>query len=170
MKYYLLSLLLSTSALGFAQTTPIHQHPDQSVIFVDSVRVTSLTMQYVKPDDIKDVYVAKDFIDKTTNLRGAVFITTKNPKDYHFINLDEIKKTQGIALSTKVIYMVDNQFIKNTEYFKLPSSSVHSIVVTKTSEFDNLKNDSPNLSIVKIITKDHAPKTNGVMIRGTAEK
>ena len=171
MKNYLLLFLLAITSLAYGQSTLIHKPDHKSgAYFIDSIRVNALTMNYINPNDIKDVYLSQNFFDKETNLRGALYITTNNVKAYNLINLDEIKKARGIAVTGAAIYMVDNQFIKDTQYFKLPSSCIHHITVTKGTEFDSLKSDLPNLSIVNIITKDNVPKSKGLMIRGTTEK
>lgn len=169
MKLYLLFLFLTVSSFAYSQNYP-HANQKAAASFIDSVRVSSISINYIKPDDIKDVFISKDFIDKATNVHGAIYITTKNPKAHNLIGLEEIKKMQGVKIVGTAIYMVDNQFIKDTQYFKLPSSAIHHITITKGDEFDNLKNELPNFSIVKIITNNNVPESKGMMIRGTSEK
>ena len=167
MKRYLLLLSLAFSSFAYCQTQP-HANQDTTPWFVDSVRTTAVSVAYIKPEDIKEIYLSEDFVDKATNRRGAIFVTTKNPKAYNLIGLEEIKKTHGINVSGAAIYMVDDQFIKDTQNFKLPASEVHHIFITKGNEFDNLKNELPGLSIVKIITNKNLPESKGLMIRGKA--
>jgi len=171
MKYYLFLFSLVVSSFAYGQSTLIYQplaQKSKPAYFIDSVRVASAPLNYLKPDDIKDVYVSKDFIDKDNHVYGAIYITTKTPNVYRFIGLNEIKKIYGVETTGVTIYMVDQDFIQETQHFKLPYDFIYKVEIIKGAEFDNLKQDLPNLSIVKIITKPNAPKSTGLMIRGAS--
>lgn len=167
MKPYIFLFLLFVTSIAYGQSTSVNQHR-KAAYFIDSIRVSSASMGSILPENIKDVNVSKDFVDKENNVYGAIYITTKNPNTYNFIGLDAIKKAYQIVTSGLTIYMVDKEFIQDTQYFKLPSSLIYSVNIIKGSEFDNLKNDFPNLSIVKITTKANAPKSGELIIRGAS--
>ena len=169
MKFYIFLFLLSITSFSYGQSVPIHPHREVAY-FVDSVRVSATFMEYIKPDSIIDVVVSKDFVDKENNVFGAIYIATKTPKAYKFIGLEEIKKVYGIVAPSLTIYMLDKEFIQDTQYFNFPSSWIFNVILIKGAAFDNLKNSFPDFSIVKIITKSNAPKPSGIMIRGAASK
>ena len=169
MKRCIFLFLLFIASIAYGQSTPVHQHR-QAAYFIDSIRVGSVCMQYILPDSIKALSVSKDFMDKENNVYEAIYITTKTPKAYNFIGLDAIKKTYGIVAPGVTIYMVDKEFIQDTQYFKLPSSFISRVEIIKGADFDNLKNDFPNLSIVNIVTRSNVPKPSSIMIRGAASK
>ena len=167
MRKLIFLFLLSITSFSYGQSIPIPKH-SEAAYFIDSVRVSPTFMEYIKPDNINTIFISKDFVDKENNVYGAIYITTKTPKAYNFIGLEEIKKAYGIVAPSLTIYMVDKEFIQDTQYFKFPSSFISNVILIKGTTFDNLKNDFPNLSIVKIITTNNTPKPSGIRIRGAS--
>ena len=77
------------------------------------------------------------------------------------------KYQQGLQKPT--IFMLDNEFLKDTASFKIDSSYVLKVEITTASEINYLKNTVPDLTILKIITrtKENLNKYDRIRIRGT---
>ena len=138
--------------------------------FLDSILVTSTTMEYVDPNEIESVNVIKK--DTTINgviYRGQIYITSKIPKKYDFISLEQIKSEFTKIKSNDVIYMVNGAFLKgNIETFKLDRNYILEVQVTIAEAFYNLRKSDTKFDIVNILgkTKENLENKNKILIRG----
>lgn len=171
MRSFVLLLLLSVTSFAYGQNLPVlpnHTHSKNPAVFLDSVQVSSMIMGFIKPEEIVDISVNKDYVDHANNLTGAIYITSKNQKSYNFIDIEGIKKLYKIETADPILYMLENEFIQDTKFFTLPSLWIYNVIVLKGSSFDTLKDNLPNLTIVKILTtKEHKA---GIFIRGLDSK
>ncbi|MDZ4330383.1 MAG: hypothetical protein U0945_07345, partial [Flavobacterium sp.] len=117
MKFILTVSILFFTTLFFGQNDKI----EQPAMFFDSKLVSSASMQSIDPNEIESVNVIKkDTIINGILYRGQINITSKNPKKYDFISLEQIKSEFTKIKSNDVIYMVNGAFIKdNIDTFKL---------------------------------------------------
>jgi hypothetical protein len=166
MKKCVFLFLLAIGSFAYGQS----QHTNKSAYFLDGVNFGKHAPLFSQ-DLINSVDISNKFVDKANNLYGAIYITTKTPSNFNFLGVNDIQRAYKIAANGPIIYMLNKDFIKETEHFKIDSAYVYKVEVIKGSEFDYLKNSIPNLSIVKIYTntKENWPSKE-MRIRGTASK
>ncbi|WP_147405273.1 hypothetical protein [Flavobacterium limicola] len=127
-------------------------------------------MEYIDPNEIESINVVKK--DTTINgvlYRGQINITSKNPKKYDFISLEQIKSEFTKIKSNDVIYMVNGAFIKdNIDTFKLDRNYILKVEVTNSEEFYNLKEGNAKFDIINILgkTKENLENKNKILLRG----
>jgi hypothetical protein len=136
--------------------------------FLDSKRLPGLPI--MGPDKIENIYISNK-VDSIPNTSGAMFIITKNPSENKFLTAHDIARNNSINPKGHVIYMVDNEFIKDISTFVIDSSYILKTIVTKGAEFENLKKRLPDLTILHILTrtKENIDKVNTIRIRGSVE-
>jgi hypothetical protein len=154
--------LLSLTSFAYGQSS-------KPAYFIDSVKVGPYLANF-SPQKIESIYVSKEFVDTTNNLSGAIYITTKKPNNFNFLGVNDIKKAYKIEANGPTIYMLDKEFIIDTQHFKIDSSFIYKVDVIKGVEFQDLKNDLPNLTIVKIYTDTKDNRPSGIIIRGKSSK
>ncbi len=166
MKIWSFLFLLSLTSFAYGQSNPNRK----ATYFVDGIKFGTHS-PYFNQELIQSVNVSTEFVDKANNLYGAIYITTKTPNKFNFLNVNDIQSAYKIATNGPIIYMLNKDFIKETDHFKIDSAYIYRVEVLKGSEFDNLKNSIPNLSVVKIYTntKENWPSSE-VRIRGAASK
>ena len=178
MKIFTVLLLLSFSFLGYGQ----HPKPDPTtegrlLYFLDSAKI-ELSQWHFDLNKLSSVNVVKNYYDSTKRRRGAIFMTSKDPKSYNFLPIagvinkflsvtDILNKYQQ-ALQKPTIFMLDDEFLKDTAAFKIDSSYVLKVEITRASEFEYLKNIIPELTIIRIMTrtKENLNKYDRIGIRG----
>jgi hypothetical protein len=127
-------------------------------------------MEYIDPNEIESINVVKK--DTTINgvlFRGLINITSKNPKKYDFISLEQIKSEFTKIKSNDVIYMVNRAFITdNIETFKLDRNYILKVEVTNSEEFYNLREGNTKFDIINILgkTKENLENKNKILLRG----
>jgi hypothetical protein len=180
MKIFVLLLLLPFSFIAYGQ-----QHPKSDptaegkpLYFLDSVNF-ELSQWHFDPNKISGINIVKNHYDSANRRRGAMFITSKDPKSYTFLSITDVlnkflplreilhKNQQGLQKPT--IFILDNDFLKDTATFKIDSSYVLKVEISRASEFEYLKNTIPELTIIRIITrtKENLNKYERIRIRGT---
>lgn len=139
-------------------------------MFFDSKLVSSASMQSIDPNEIESINVIKkDTIINGVLYRGQINITSKNPKKYDFISLEQIKSEFTKIKSNDVIYMVNGAFIKdNIDTFKLDRNYILEVQVTNSEEFYNLRKSDTKFDIINILgkTKENLENKNKVLLRG----
>ncbi|RKS92251.1 hypothetical protein BC952_2137 [Flavobacterium limicola] len=139
-------------------------------MFFDSNFLSINSMEYIDPNEIESINVVKK--DTTINgvlYRGQINITSKNPKKYDFISLEQIKSEFTKIKSNDVIYMVNGAFIKdNIDTFKLDRNYILKVEVTNSEEFYNLKEGNAKFDIINILgkTKENLENKNKILLRG----
>lgn len=139
-------------------------------MFFDSNLLSTNSMEYIDPNKIESINVIKK--DTTINgvlYRGQINITSKNPKKYDFISLEQIKSEFTKIKSNDVIYMVNRAFITdNIETFKLDRNYILEVEVTNSEEFYNLRKSNAKFDIINILgkTKENLENKNKILLRG----
>ena len=166
MKFILTLCFLFLSTLFFGQS----KKSEEPAMFVDSVLVGTHSMEYIDPNDIESINVIKK--NATINgvpYYGQIYITSKNPKKYNFISLDQIKSEFTKIKRKDVIYMINGVLIKNNiENLKLDRNYILSVDVTNSDEFYNLRKSDVQFDIINILgkTKENIENKNKIRLRG----
>jgi hypothetical protein len=166
MKCILTFSLFFFTTLFFGQSTK----NEEPAVFLDSTLVARNTIEYIDQNEIESVNVIKK--DTTINevlYHGQLYITSKNPKKYDFIGLEQIKSEFSKIKSNDVIYMVNGVFIKdNIETFKLDRNYILKVEVTNSNVFYNLRKSDTNFDIINILgkTKENLDHKNKILLRG----
>ena len=166
MKCLLTFSILFFTTIFFGQNDKI----EEPAMFFDSNLLSKNSMEYIDPNKIESINVIKK--DTTINgvlYRGQINITSKNPKKYDFISLDQIKSEFTKIKSNDVIYMVNRAFITdNIETFKLDRNYILEVEVTNSEEFYNLRNSNAKFDIINILgkTKENLENKNKILLRG----
>ena len=143
---------------------------EEPAVFIDLKLVPSNTIEYVDPNEIESINVVKK--DTTVNgvlYRGQINITSKNPKKYDFISLEQIKSEFTKIKSNDVIYLVNGTFIKdNIDSFKLDRNYILEVEVTNSESFYNLRKSDTKFDIINILgkTKENLDNKNKILLRG----
>jgi hypothetical protein len=166
MKFFLTLCLLFFTTLFFGQ----NNKTEEPAMFIDSVLVGTISMEYIDPNDIESINVIK----KNTTINGVlyygqIYISSKNPKKYDFISLDQVKSEFTKIKSKDVIYMINGALIKtNTETLKLDRNYILSVEVTNSDAFYNLRKSDIQFDIINILgkTKENLDNKNKILLRG----
>jgi hypothetical protein len=166
MKCILTFSFLFLTTLFFGQNAK-NQEP---AVFLDSTLVARNTIEFIDPNEIESVNVIKN--DSTINgviYHGQFYITSKNPKKYDFISLEQIKSEFTKIKSNDVIYMVNGSLIKdNIKTFKLDRNYILEVEVTNSEAFYNLRKSDTKFDIINILgkTKENLDSKNKALLRG----
>jgi hypothetical protein len=166
MKCLLTFSILFFTTIFFGQKNKI----EQPAMFFDKNLLSLNSMEYIDPNEIESINVVKK--DTTINgvlFRGLINITSKNPKKYDLISLEQIKSEFTKIKSNDVIYMVNRAFITdNIETFKLDRNYILKVEVTNSEEFYNLREGNTKFDIINILgkTKENLENKNKILLRG----
>ncbi|SDH26160.1 hypothetical protein SAMN04488062_105223 [Flavobacterium omnivorum] len=166
MKCILTCSILLFTTLFFGQ----NNKTVKPAVFIDLNLVPSNTIEYVDPNEIESINVVKK--DSTINgvlYRGQINITSKKPKKYDFISLEQIKSEFTKIKSNNIIYMVNGTLIKdNVVTFKLDRNYILEVEVTNSKAFYNLRKSHTKFDIINILgkTKENLENKNKTLLRG----
>jgi len=166
MKCFLTFYTLLLTTLFFGQ----NKKTAEPAVFVDSNLVARNILEYFDPNEIESINVVKK--DTTINgvlYRGQINITSKNPKKFDFISLEQIRSEFTKIKSSDVIYMVNGAFIKdNIDTFKLDRNYILEVEVTNSEAFYNLRKSAAKFDIINILgkTKENLENKNKILLRG----
>jgi len=166
MKLLLTLQLLFITTLFFGQ----NNKTKEAALFLDSALISADTMKYFNPDEIESVNVIKnDTVINNLHYVGQIHITSKNPKKYAFINLEQVKSKFTKIKNNDVIYMINGAFIKdNYKTFKIDKNYILKIEITNSNEFYNLRDSAVKFDIINILvkTKENLDNENKIILRG----
>ena len=167
MKLIALFILLFSAAFVNGQVpAPGAAQQKMPMYYLDSVKIARLPIfDAAKVDSIN--IVSED--EPGSNTHGKIFIKTKSPRDFKFLTMADVKAIYKAGDSGPAIYMLDNDLLNDTATFRIDSSYILSVQITRASEISYLKDTSPGLFILKIITrtKENLARQNQIRIRGT---
>lgn len=165
MKYILTFFLLFVTTVFFGQ----NNNTVKPAVFVDSKLVPGNLLEYFDPNEIETVNVVKK--DSTINgvlYRGQIYITSKVPKKYDFITLEQIRSEYTKIKSNDVIFMVNGIFIKdNIDTFKLDRNYILKVEVTNSEAFYNFRKSDTKFDIINILgkTKENLDAINNMLLK-----
>jgi hypothetical protein len=166
MKLLLTLAFLFITALFFGQNNKIKE----AAIFLDSAFIYGETMKYFNPDELESVNVIKnDTVINYISYVGQIYITSKKPKKYAFISLEQVKSQFTKIKNNDVIYMINGVFIKDKDNtFKIDKNYLLKVEITNSNEFYNLRNNTPQFNIINILmkNKENVDNENKVILRG----
>ncbi|NGY38227.1 hypothetical protein FQU23_011975 [Flavobacterium sp. XN-5] len=166
MKLFLTLALLFITALFFGQNNKIKE----AAIFLDSAFISGETMKYFNPDELESVNVIKnDTVINNISYVGQIYITSKNPKKYAFISLEQVKSQFTKIKNNDAIYMINGAFIKdNYNTFKIDKNYILKVEITNSTEFYNLRNNAFKFNIINILVKtnENLDNENKIILRG----
>ena len=133
--------------------------------FLDSVKL--MTLPCFDPEKIASIDVLNEN-DPGSDTHGKIVIKTKNPSDFKFLTIADVKAIYKAGNAGPGIIMLDNELIKDISSFRIDSSYILSVQITRGSEISYLKDTNPGLYILKIITrtKENLDRKNQIWIRG----
>jgi len=149
MKIILSVFCVGISLITFAQKILSYDKPS---VYLDSNKI-ELEHYLFDQNNIEKVDVIKKEFDPLTNSSGKIYITSKNPKDYHFLSFTDFKNKYLGNNKKPVLLLINGNFIKNPTNIKIDSAYIFNVEVESGADFDELKNLYPLLSIVNIQTK-----------------
>lgn len=158
---------LTIASYGQVTKTINSNSKKEPSFFLDSIRIDK--NQLFDPNKIAEINVVKDK-DTTNQNYGKIYMKSKNPKDYNFLTLTDIKKTYAKSVSVPALFMIDNKILKdNISTYKIDSTYILTVEILKSTEIESLKNSLPLLTIIniKLKTKENIDKANEIYIRGT---
>jgi len=166
MKTLIILFWLSVSLVTYGQQKTKPAAEWQPIYFLDST-IVELSQLHFDPDKLAEIKVDGNYYDSAKQIHGKVFITSKQPNSYNFLTIHDIAKTYYNGNYSPIIFILDNDLLKDTLNFKIDSSYVLKIELIKATEIDYLKNTFPNLIILKIVTrtKENIDKQNQIRIR-----
>ncbi|MFV8377760.1 hypothetical protein [Flavobacterium sp. LB3R33] len=143
---------------------------EEPAVFIDTNLIARNAIEYINQNEIESVdVVKKDTIINAVLFRGQLFITSKNPKKYDFISLEQIKSEFTKIKSNDIIYMVNGVLIKdNIDTFKLDRNYILEVEVTNSEAFYNLRKSDTKFDIINILgkTKENLDNKNKILLRG----
>jgi hypothetical protein len=155
--------LFSFVAITCQAQLPKYEHflPE---IYLDSVKYGAFPNFDI--NQIDDMSVAKETKEAP---RGKIFIKSKHPRSLNLLSIDDINARYRKNALAPMIYMLNNEILKEVSTFRIDSAFILKVEILKGSETDYLNVQFPDLTILKIITrtKDNIDKQNAIRIRGT---
>jgi hypothetical protein len=163
---FLISVSVSLVAFGQqnSKTKPFKEW--LPLCYLDSVNI-EFTQAHFDMYKLADIHIEGNYTDSARQIHGKIFMTSKVPKDYHFLTISDISRIHKIDTLSPSIFMLDNEFLKDISRFTIDSSYILRVEIIRGSEFDYLKNNIPNLTILKIIqrTEENLARQNRIMIK-----
>jgi hypothetical protein len=166
MKQFLTFFTLFFTTIFFGQ----NNKTEEPAVFFDSNLIARNAIEYINQNEIESLNVVKK--DTTINavlFRGQLYITSKNPKKYNFMSLEQIKFEFTQIKRNDVVYMVNGVLIKDDiEAFKLDRSYILNVEVTNSEAFYNFRKSDTKFDILNILgkTKENIETKNKFLLRG----
>lgn len=148
----LFSLLFVFFALNLSAQTKKVADP---AFFFDGKLVSQQTIAYIEPDLIATVNVIKrDTVINNVLFEGQLFIQSKNPKQFDFVTLEQIKNEYTKVKTKSVGYAINGEIIKDgIETLQLNRNYILEVITTNTTEFYNLGSGEIQSDIIHILGK-----------------
>ncbi|RDI57678.1 hypothetical protein [Flavobacterium glaciei] len=123
--------------------------------FFDGKLVSQQTIAYIEPELIATVNVIKrDTVINNLRFEGQLFIQSKNPKQFDFITLEQIKNEYTKVKTKSVGYAINGEIIKDgIETLQLNRNYILEVITTNTTAFYNLSSGEIQSDIIHILGK-----------------
>lgn len=149
MKTFLTFILVYTFVTAQAQKkSAVYMAPE---CYVDSVRISSFNL--FDHDKIEKVNVVKP---DASAPGGKVYISIKKSTPVKWVTIKDICTKYHLEDSTAYLFMLNDNFIKDTALFRIDADYVLSVEIIKASEIENLPNNFPDAKILKLFTGSKA--------------
>ena len=130
--------------------------------FLNGELVNQSILKFLDPNKIESIKVEKENIEiENTKYAGKIAIETKNNYKPNLISLNELRLKYTTIPENTAIFQIDNE-IADGDYktYLIDKNYILKITVNKL--------DSPDLSIIKVISKseENIKKSNEIIIRG----
>lgn len=147
-----------------------HNDGHPAVVYLDSILVVD--MPFIDVYAIKNIRIEKGF-DSIFLRNGKIYLTSKKESKINLWTVDDIKKKYSLnANNNQIIWMVNDDFIERTQYFKIDSSYLYKIQVQELPIVDSFNQNSSSLTIIRIFTKtaENIAKFSELRVRGLTTK
>ena len=155
MRKALTLLLMLASASTFAQSMQVQTKMPAPTIIVDSVLVNNSYLSSISPDEIQSVDVKR--VPEFPN--GVIYITTKDKAKAMgllaspLLSLNDIVKKHIKVSKKPIIFIIDGTMLTDTLNVRIPSSTLHGVIIKEAAETAYFKTALPNVLIMMISTK-----------------
>lgn len=159
--------LITLKTFGQLKKASAFNSPATIQYFLDSVGINKNQL-FFNPNKITAINVVKRN-NRDLN-SGEIYITSKNPKDFKFLTLADVRKTYLKSKDVSVLFMIDDKVLKDDiSTYKIDADYILNVEVLKSAEISSLKNSMQNFAIIsiKLKTKENLAKVNEIYIRGT---
>jgi|GEM_PF-4187219 len=145
MKSFFTFILVYIFATAQAQkSSALHIAPEY---YVDSVRISSFNL--FNHDKIEKVNVIKG---DSAAPSGKVYISIKKTMPLKWITINDIKTQYKLDDSADYLFMLNDNFIKDTALFRIDGDYLLRVEIIKASEIENLPNNFPDAKTLKLFT------------------
>jgi hypothetical protein len=124
-----LCILCSSVSFAVCAQQPEHTHAP-AYFYLDSV-VVEIAKLHFDAAKIVDVDVVKSYDKATKQPSSNIFVKSKDPKDFNFLSIRDITRQHKTDDRLPVIYMLNNEFLKDTAGIKIDSTYILEVVMTK---------------------------------------
>ncbi len=153
-----------TSFIG-QDTTKAYKEPGYPAIFIDSVFFSDKCLVGINPRTISKIDIKKDSITIDGKpYGGSIYITLKEGRGEYY-TLDELKKRfVKENLSQPILYMINNEFIKEeVQSYKIQKDYILKVNCIQSKEFEGFADT--NFTIVQILTKTNENLSEAKKVR-----
>lgn len=152
---------MATDSIKIAYDTNVQTH-NQLQWYVDNIYVGDNTLPcHFDPDQILSLNVDKE--------SSKIFMTTKNPANFNFLSLQEIRNKYVKSSNPSALYLLDGRLVKDHSQ-KIDEKYILSIQISTSDSIVSLKDAQVKFDIIEISTrsKENLKKSNTLMIRGNS--
>jgi len=146
-------------------TVTVHKEPGYPAIFIDSVFFSMEGIVGINPSTISKIDIKRDsIIIDGKPYHSRVYITLKEGTGVYY-TLDELKKRfVKENLSQPILYMINNEFIKEEiQSYKIQKDYILKVNCIQSKEIEGF--DNTNFTIVQILTKTNENLSEAKKVR-----
>lgn len=156
---------MTLKTFGQVKEASLNQSKIEPQYFLDSVKISKNQM-FFSPDKIAAINVVKK--DNNVLNSGEIYITSKNPKDFKFLTLQDVIKIYVKSKPASIIFMLDDKILKDDiSTYKIDSDYILNVEVLKGADIKSVKNSIYNFAIIsiKLKTNENLAKAKAVYIK-----